>query len=356
MRRMGSLRLFLALCVAFGHFGLPLGFPTSDIAVQSFFVISGFYMALVLNEKYGPASYWLFISNRLLRLWPTYLVILIPSFAIASNWWPVASLDLASIAYYFVSQIFILGQETYFYLFTSDGTLGLTLHPGTMPNLLYKLAPVPQAWTLALEFYFYLLAPFIVRRGPAFIGAIIAASLVLRMTLLVLFDLSGDPWSSRFFPSELALFLIGSLSYYAYAPRSDVQRRQVYVMLLAAAVPLLVCLAISRWDGVSRLASLALLGAVIMSVPYLFKLTRNMAWDRYLGELSYPLYICHFLIGWMVLPETVSGAYICALLSLGLATQLYRWVERPIDRWRQSRFENAPRPIDEGGLMPAISR
>ena len=186
---MGSLRLLLALCVAFGHFGIPLGFPTSDIAVQSFFVISGFYMALVLNEKYGPGSYWLFISNRLLRLWPTYLVILIPSFLIASNWRAVLSLDPASIIYYFVSQIFVLGQETYFYLFTEHGTLGLTLHPGTMPNLLYKLAPVPQAWTLALEFYFYLMAPFIVRRGPAFIGAIVAARVLLRMALLFIFDL-----------------------------------------------------------------------------------------------------------------------------------------------------------------------
>jgi len=220
---MGSLRLFLALCVAFGHFGMPLGFPTSDIAVQSFFVISGFYMALVLNEKYGPGSYWLFISNRLLRLWPTYLVILIPSFVIASNWSPVLSLDLASITYYFVSQIFVVGQDTYFYLFTNHGTLGLTLHPGTMPNLLYKLAPVPQAWTLALEFYFYLLAPFIVRRGSAFIGGIIAASVLLRMALHSMFGLGGDPWSSRFFPSELALFLTGSLCYYAYAPRSDTQ-------------------------------------------------------------------------------------------------------------------------------------
>lgn len=353
---MGSLRLFLALCVAFGHFGMPLGFPTSDIAVQSFFVISGFYMALVLNEKYGPGSYWLFISNRLLRLWPTYLVILIPSFLIASNWRQILSLDLASIIYYFITQTFIVGQETYFYLFTDHGTLGLTLHPGTIPNLLYKLAPVPQAWTLALEFYFYLLAPLVVRRGPAFIGAMIAASVLLRMMLLFIFDFSGDPWSSRFFPSELALFLTGSLCYYAYAPRSDTQRRQVYVMLSTAAVLLPVCLAVSRWDGISRLASLALLGAVIMCVPYLFKLTRNVAWDRYLGEQSYPLYICHFLIGWMVLPETVSGAFVSVLLSLGLSTQLYRWVDRPIDRWRQSRFENTPRSIEGGGLMPAISR
>jgi peptidoglycan/LPS O-acetylase OafA/YrhL len=52
---MGSLRFFLAFSVAFGHFGPPLGFPTSDIAVQNFYVISGFYMALVLNEKSVPA-------------------------------------------------------------------------------------------------------------------------------------------------------------------------------------------------------------------------------------------------------------------------------------------------------------
>src|SRR3954451_14766869 len=104
---MGSLRLYLALSVVLAHFGIPLGFPTSDVAVQSFFVISGFYMALVLNEKYGPGCYWLFISNRLLRLWPTYAVVLVLSFAIAGNWRPIASLELASLLYFIASQILI---------------------------------------------------------------------------------------------------------------------------------------------------------------------------------------------------------------------------------------------------------
>ena len=51
---MGSLRFILAPTVAFGHFGLQ-GFPASDVAVQSFYVIPGFSMALVLNENMVPA-------------------------------------------------------------------------------------------------------------------------------------------------------------------------------------------------------------------------------------------------------------------------------------------------------------
>jgi peptidoglycan/LPS O-acetylase OafA/YrhL len=349
---MGSLRLFLALTVALSHFKIPLEVPTSDIAVQCFFVISGFYMALVLNEKYAPGTYWLFISNRVLRLWPTYLAVLVTSFAVAKNWWPIASLDLGSGAYYLASQIFIAGQETYFFLFVDNHDLRFSLHATSMPQVLYKLSPVPQAWTLALEIYFYLLAPLIVRRGPLVIGAAIAASLLLRFTLLWGFGFGGDPWTYRFFPSEIALFLAGSLGYYAYAPRSAAERRHVNAALFVLAIPVLACLANSRWDGVSRLISLSVLGAVIIGVPRLFALTRNIAWDRYLGELSYPLYICHFLVGWMILPETVAGAYVSLFLSLATAMALYRFVECPIDRWRQSRFEKTHR-TDGARLMMA---
>ena len=352
---MGSLRLFLALSVALGHFGMPLGFPTSDIAVQSFFVISGFYMALVLNEKYGPGSYWLFISNRLLRLWPTYAVVLVLSFALAGNWRPIASLDLPDLAYFIASQILIVGQETYFFLFIRDGAFAFTLHPSGMPGLLYTYAPIPQAWTLGLEIYFYLLAPFVVRRGPAVVAAIIAASLMLRIALLWAFGFSGEPWTYRFFPSEIALFMTGSLGYYAYASRNDEQRKQINLLQWIAAILLFACLALSKWDGVSRLASLSLLGAAIVGVPRLFELTRSIAWDRYLGELSYPLYVCHFLFGLILLPESVSGAYLALFMSLTASILLYHLVEQPIDRWRQNRFEKARHTIDKLGLTQAIS-
>ena len=55
---MGVLRLFLALSVVNAHGGNLLGFQLVDptMAVQTFYMISGFYMALVLHEKYQPKN------------------------------------------------------------------------------------------------------------------------------------------------------------------------------------------------------------------------------------------------------------------------------------------------------------
>ena len=72
---MGLLRLALAFAVLLGH--LPLAqyqFINAAFAVQGFYVVSGFYMALVLDGKYSNVG--LFYSNRLLRLFPTYFVMM----------------------------------------------------------------------------------------------------------------------------------------------------------------------------------------------------------------------------------------------------------------------------------------
>jgi len=351
---MGTLRFLLAFSVAYGHLGKPLSFPTSDIAVQSFFVISGFYMALVLNEKYGPNSYWLFISNRLLRLWPAYIVVLLLSLAVARNWQPVFALNWTDISFFVGSQLLILGQDLYLFLFVNDGSLAFTAHYTEVSEPLYTFAPIPQAWTLGLEIYFYLLAPFLVRRGPVFIAAVIAASLMLRMLLQAAFGLSGQPWSFRFFPSEIALFMAGSLGYYVASSRSETQRRLAKTLLSLAAASLFVSLAINRWDGIPRLASLSLLALVIVGVPRLFEMTRDIAWDKYVGELSYPLYICHFLFGWMLLPNTLPGVYLAIVLSLGASVALYHLIDKPIDTWRQTRLKKKEPALATSRLIPSV--
>ena len=67
---MGVLRFLLATAVATNHSGCVYGyclFP-GGVAVKIFFIISGFLMGLILNEKYGAGRNWLFYSNRALRI------------------------------------------------------------------------------------------------------------------------------------------------------------------------------------------------------------------------------------------------------------------------------------------------
>src|ERR1700722_2221241 len=77
---MGLLRFMLAACVIAGHSSPIAGLPLLDagLAVKTFFMISGFYMTLILTSKYHAerGGYWLFISNRFLRIYPSYLVVL----------------------------------------------------------------------------------------------------------------------------------------------------------------------------------------------------------------------------------------------------------------------------------------
>jgi peptidoglycan/LPS O-acetylase OafA/YrhL len=80
---MGLLRLFLALGVAAGHAWGNFGLAGEPIfiggrAVQIFYMISGFLIAMILDGKYAnsPRGVWLFYSNRALKIFVPYLVVL----------------------------------------------------------------------------------------------------------------------------------------------------------------------------------------------------------------------------------------------------------------------------------------
>ena len=95
-----------------------------------------------------------------------------------------------------------------------DGGLnfsGFVTNTGEVEGLAQFLL-VLQAWTLGLELSFYLIAPFIVRRSFLLV-LLFAGSLCGRLFAIVSgFGLS-DPWTYRFFPFELALFIGGVFSH-----------------------------------------------------------------------------------------------------------------------------------------------
>lgn len=120
---MGSLRLILALSVFFWHVpGHPFRLVHGGIAVEAFFMISGFYMALVITEKYSKlsSSSWVstFYQSRILRLAPTYLIIcLFEGFLYirhdTPNIFSANSLTLQARSALFFVNFFIFGQDTW---------------------------------------------------------------------------------------------------------------------------------------------------------------------------------------------------------------------------------------------------
>src|SRR5207248_2285953 len=116
---------------------------------NSFFIISGFYMAFILNEKYVGKnnSFRLFITNRFLRIYPTYWLTLLITF-------------LFSVS--FVMQY----AQAHYLLYTLVKNIALfpTLDYLVYLPKIYGGLFVSQSWTLGLELTFYLLAPFFVRK------------------------------------------------------------------------------------------------------------------------------------------------------------------------------------------------
>ena len=70
--RWGSYASFLALLVVGSHLG---AFGGATFAVKAFFIISGFYMALVIDRRYYALPISNFYASRLMRLLPTYCVV-----------------------------------------------------------------------------------------------------------------------------------------------------------------------------------------------------------------------------------------------------------------------------------------
>ncbi len=352
---MGLVRLLLAVTVVINHTGPLFGLVFTDayMAIKVFFIISGFYMSLILSEKYtGPGQYRLFLSNRALRLFPLYWVVLFLSLAVSlafkyflhtalllgpwQTW--LDTLSPATLLTLVAANISILGQDLLFFtnLQPATGTLAFAwdaLHRAT-PAWFFLL--IPQAWTISLELVFYCLAPWLTRRGNAFLAALITVSLGLRF-LIYQEDFPFDPWTQRFFPVEFAFFLFGILAYRLYA-RLRVARIPERLQWGVSGLYLGVIVFYQFLPG-AKGKEFFLYALTVLGLPFLFSLTKKMVWDRVIGELSYPIYITHWTV--ILLVEYWFGARYLPVLSVAatvlVCLVLNRLVADPIERYRQKR-------------------
>jgi peptidoglycan/LPS O-acetylase OafA/YrhL len=335
---MGLLRFALALSVVLEHLGGTASMTLVDgvAAVQSFFMLSGFYMALVLSEKYvsiGP-----FYFNRALRILPTYFLVLAASIAIdggdklsriiSSTW------DLPSKTMMIVANFGIFGSDTMMFSAPVNGRLSYVDNIWSGSPIFWQFHYIPQAWTLPLEILFYLMAPFIVRRIPV-LFAICIASIGVRVWLHF-HGLTNDPWNYRFFPAELVFFCAGSLAYHFY---SMAFFRDAYRAGLGWTARFLALLLVVAFPFVAKAGfthiPYAFYACILLLLPFLFLASKHSQADRFLGEFSYPLYISHFIITSraehlpiLLLNPTVSSVLYC----VALAALIHLAFETKIDR------------------------
>jgi peptidoglycan/LPS O-acetylase OafA/YrhL len=353
------------------------------VAVQGFYIISGFYMALILNGKYNfPGSTWIFYKQRYLRLVPMYWVAVICVVGIGAFYsfraerivgkleaWSQFSgnFSFSTLLFLCVSQISMFGLDALMFFGMSGDplTMHFTTNWATEQLPAVKFMLVPPAWSLSLELLFYLVAPFIVRRSIRFQLALVAFTFALRITVGLTLNLSEDPWHNRFFPFEAGLFVLGSLAYRCLPLAENfIQTRS----MLRHAFTLAICAAVFFYKGIpihEEIRHWGFLALTLLSVPLLFAATKRNATDRKIGEISYPLYLSHPITLFAAeplfrrmngLPQEIAILTVPVIVAAGA----YVLIERPFEMWRSRTFErqlkSRTKPSFSAAEQPALTK
>ncbi|HEV7694289.1 MAG TPA: acyltransferase [Hyphomonadaceae bacterium] len=360
---MGLLRVALAFAVLLSH--LPpatFKFISGGTAVQGFFVVSGFYMALVLDGKYKDTG--LFYTNRLLRLLPAYFVMMaIAAVALFGfNASATASREMFFDVYGHPATAIAMGLENlglvgqdllYWFRLPGDGVIQFdpTGAPPTDESpVAWQALLVPQSWSLSLEIMFYALAPFLARLRWGWLAAICAGSIGLRLAGYLL-PVDFGLWQGRFFPTALFLFLLGMLAQRAL-PLAERAPKWAGFAACALALAMVAFLPMTKING--EIGRWLIYFGIAATTPFIFTAFRNQTWDRWIGDLSYPIYLSHLIVIGVVLTFNLPLPVWTAIGgTLALSIALYLAVDRPVDRWRQVRAkqQNTPAPME--AVQPA---
>jgi peptidoglycan/LPS O-acetylase OafA/YrhL len=351
---MGLIRLLLALSVVIAHTGNSFKILSNGSdCVQLFFIISGFYMFLILDKKYYKLSnsYYYFITNRVLRIFPMYFVILFLAISYAlysSKFSPRLPNDLAAyvafwdkldikyLVLFVVSNLTIIGQEILsFFNYAPTGS-GLIFKPEG-DNILSQFIFIPQAWSIGMEFWFYLLAPFFFKLKNNQIVIIIIFLIILKYLFINGFSNSYN-WKYRVHFFELGYFFLGGISYKLIKIKkfNPLIGKAILMMIIVyvASINLFTDNLIIKW-GTYLVFSLA--------IPVIFRLTSKSKTDKFLGDLSYPIYIIHFLIIAVSREFNITSVELrlvfIILLSI-LISYILNKILNPIEKYRKVRLSN----------------
>lgn len=335
-----GLRAVAFLIVFVSHAGWQSAIP-GGFGVTIFFFLSGFLITTLLRQelaRHGSISLRRFYARRLLRIWPPFYIVL--ALATAATLTGVLAMQLQPAAL----KALVFHYTNYRTMVSGiDG-----MPPGT---LVY--------WSLAVEEHFYLLFPLLLiglnrlgwSRGRQAGLFWLLCGLVLAWRTFLIVGLhvpatrtymgTDTRFDSLLFGCALALYGNPALDPTEIA--AGIWRR----WLLPAGVALLLSTFVIRGDVFRETLRYTLQG--IGLVPVFVTAIRypawgpwqalNWVWMRWLGLLSYSLYLMHYCVlhgvqdnlSWSRIPT----ALLAFSISVFLAWMMYLLVERPCARLRK---------------------
>ncbi|CAI1697942.1 O-acetyltransferase OatA [Serratia fonticola] len=316
---LGILRFFLASCVIMFH--LTAQVPNiGQLAVNFFYVISGYLITLILNNTYKNKSKPFFI-NRFLRLYPTYYFFALISMILAII--PIAGVTTSVFHPSWVEKqgaVDWLGNLFIFpWAFVTDYAVVSIPHTFVSDSFRFRL--IPSTWSIAVEIVCYFILWAFTSRN--FVLA--SSSFLIAMVFHIVIQSSDLPPEYAYAPFYAALlpFSMGAIGYFiskfiekSYLPNLASTGIQSFVLFITIISFLINWYSSTKTENFYSSVQYYFNNVIAMlSVMAMHRASIN-GWlkkvSKTLGDLSYPLFLCQYLagyVGWLIIgkPEDIRS-------------------------------------------------
>ncbi|RXK87063.1 acyltransferase family protein [Filimonas effusa] len=330
-------RFVAAILIVIYHYGLPIFnfksldfvFEKANVGVSYFYILSGFIMMIAYGRKeYIDFGYY--IKQRFARIYPVYIIGLLLAISLLGNVRPAAVvLSLLSL------QSWVPG-----YALTLNG-------PG---------------WSISVEFFFYLLFPFLFNsvyarrknaRGPAFVVCFIWLVIqVLTNWFVSSSYYHGFPSAGHdliyYFPLiHLNEFLVGNIAGLYFLRHPGGKKNDIWILVVFIATLL----------GLKFIPLIVHNGLMaLFFVPFIVLVAKNNGWFKrffsfrflqYLGDVSFGIYIYQWPVFLLVKRLVkyfsfqkmgkVTGFFVYIVFLIAIAVLSYELIEKPVKKYVSKR-------------------